>query len=171
MCLEFNISTIPQMSCTCFPFIPPTSQTHSNQKIITVLKIIKLRKYKGKITFSVHMFWGNFFCAATNTDNTKRNQRPKDHRSDDEQLLSTKKITAWNKKQNVAWEKAYHKRRLRLLFCSDIASFNSVFSIPSFCISFSGSQRPIGSESRLFTGDDSADKSLLTLSLSLSLSE
>ena len=115
------------------------------------------------------MFWGNFFCAATNTDNTKRNQPPKDHRSDDEQLLSTKKITAWNKKQNVAWEKAYHKSRLRLLFCPDIASFNSVFSLSSFCISFSGSQRPIGSESRLFTGDDSEDKSLLSLSLSFFL--
>ena len=56
------------------------------------------------------------------------------------------------------------------MFCSDIASFNSVFSLSSFCISFSGSQRPIGSESRLFTGDDdSEDKSLLSLSLSLSL--
>ena len=69
MCLEFNISTIPQMSCSCFPFIPPTSQTHSNQKIITVLKIIKLRKYKGKITFSVHMFWGNFFFFAVYFEN------------------------------------------------------------------------------------------------------
>ena len=56
------------------------------------------------------------------------------------------------------------------MFCSDIASFNSVFSLSSFCISFSGSQRPIGSESRLFTGDDSEDKSLLSLSLSLSFS-
>ena len=109
------------------------------------------------------MFWVNLFCAATNTDNTKRNQPPKDHRSDDEQLLSTKKITPWNKKQNVAWEKAYHKRRLSPLFCSDIASFNSVFSLSSFCISFSGSQRPIGSDSRLFTGDDYEDKSPLSL--------